>query len=300
MGEKTRIEWADHSWNGWIGCQKIGPGCDICYAENVARARLGVEWGPHAKRRRTADSTWRLPYRWDRRARAAGVPEGVFFGSLCDWADKAVPVAWQQGAGKVIHETPHLIWLLLTKRISLAAATLEIMFPGGVPSNVRIGSTIVTQKEAERDLPVLTALKKSHDLRGIFISGEPLLEKLWLKEMLDDIDWVIGGGETGGGGKSGRISRPMLLDAIRGLRDQCLESRTPFLMKQWGDWHPWGQTLANGSTNLVSKGKRSGQFLQEGGEIYVRLGKARTGRMLDGVIWDQRPDWFSPVQGGQS
>lgn len=294
MGEKTRIEWADHSWNGWIGCQKVGPGCDICYAANLATIRLGVGWGPHAKRRRTADSTWRLPYRWDRRARASGVPQSVFFGSLCDWADKAVPPDWQQDAGRVIQENPHLIWLLLTKRISLASATLEIMFPGGVPPHVRIGSTIVTQKEADRDLPVLTALKRSLGLKGIFISAEPLLEKLLIREMLDDIDWVIAGGETGKDPETGLLSRLMPLDAIRGLRDQCLETGTPFLMKQWGDWLPWGQTLANGSNNLVSKGKKPGQFHQEGGEIYVRLGKARTGRMLDGVIWDQHPDWYAP------
>lgn len=27
MSANTKIEWADHTFNPWIGCTKVGPGC---------------------------------------------------------------------------------------------------------------------------------------------------------------------------------------------------------------------------------------------------------------------------------
>ena len=68
MGADTLIEWADHTFNPWIGCTKVSPACDNCYAETLATTRLGVQWGPHAERRRTAESTWHQPLAWNRKA----------------------------------------------------------------------------------------------------------------------------------------------------------------------------------------------------------------------------------------
>ncbi len=72
MGENTLIEWADHTFNPWIGCTAVSPACDHCYAETLASGRLGVGWGPHAERRRTKPSTWNLPLRWNRQAEREG------------------------------------------------------------------------------------------------------------------------------------------------------------------------------------------------------------------------------------
>nr|WP_264840964.1 phage Gp37/Gp68 family protein [Burkholderia cenocepacia] len=62
MSENTKIEWCDHTFNPWEGCQKVGPGCDNCYAE-ARNARFGggtaVNWGPGAPRRRTSAANWR-------------------------------------------------------------------------------------------------------------------------------------------------------------------------------------------------------------------------------------------------
>jgi protein gp37 len=60
MGENSKIEWCDHTFNPWIGCQKVSPGCDHCYAEAMMNHRYGkVEWGPHGERKRTSDVNWK-------------------------------------------------------------------------------------------------------------------------------------------------------------------------------------------------------------------------------------------------
>jgi hypothetical protein len=68
MSENTKIEWCDHTFNPWEGCQKLGPGCDHCYAE-TRNARFGggvaVNWGPGALRRRTSPANWRKPLGWN-------------------------------------------------------------------------------------------------------------------------------------------------------------------------------------------------------------------------------------------
>lgn len=71
MGRNSTIEWCDHTFNPWIGCTKVSPGCDHCYAQRTG-ARLKVQWGPGQPRRPAAASTWRQPLAWDRRAAREG------------------------------------------------------------------------------------------------------------------------------------------------------------------------------------------------------------------------------------
>src|SRR5882762_11668772 len=86
MGEGSKIEWTSHTFNPWIGCQKVSPGCDHCYAEAMMDHRFGrVEWGPHGERKRTADDNWRKPRRWAKDAN--GHRPRVFCASLADWLD---------------------------------------------------------------------------------------------------------------------------------------------------------------------------------------------------------------------
>lgn len=78
MVENTKIQWASHTFNPWIGCSKVHTGCTNCYAEALA-GRLSVVWGPNGTRRRTADSTWRQVEKWNRQA-APGIctcPGGI-------------------------------------------------------------------------------------------------------------------------------------------------------------------------------------------------------------------------------
>ena len=124
MSENTKIEWCDHTFNPWEGCQKVSPGCDNCYAE-ARNTRFGggtaINWGPGAPRRRTSAANWALPKRWNAQADAFmsqhGRRQRVFCASLADVFDNAVDPEWLSDLFDLIRHTPNLDWLLLTKRI---------------------------------------------------------------------------------------------------------------------------------------------------------------------------------------
>nr|WP_047169428.1 phage Gp37/Gp68 family protein [Sphingomonas sp. Y57] len=297
MAENTKIEWAHHTFNPWIGCMKVGPGCDHCYAETLATARLGVAWGPGAPRRRTAESTWKQPLRWNARAAKLGVRYRVFCSSLADVFDNEVDPDWRSDLFELIDRTPHLDWLLLTKRIGNAARMLHDDWEReAFPSNVWLGATIVNQAEADRDIPKLLATPAAKR----FLSMEPLLGPVQIAEYMPnplwndipswqqpELDWVIVGGESGPG------ARPMHPDWARSLRHQCAVAGVPFLFKQWGEWFPYGHIDASGCINTVDKGERPGKWhrwpIERGDLFSVNLGKKAAGRLLDGVQHDGVP-----------
>lgn len=68
MGANTKIEWCDHTFNPWIGCTKVSPRCDNCYAENMARRFFPGCFGAKAERKRTSVKNWKLPLCWNREA----------------------------------------------------------------------------------------------------------------------------------------------------------------------------------------------------------------------------------------
>lgn len=219
MAENSKIEWTDHTFNPWIGCQKVSPGCDHCYAEAMMDHRYGrVKWGPHGERVRTAPANWRKPHQWNRAAEAAGTRQRVFCASLADWLDNQVPREWRADLAVVIDQTPHLDWLLLTKRPE-NFATLAPWHPQAVPKNVWIGATCEDQPNLER---------RWKQIRGInairFISYEPALGPMVLGDRRPD--WVICGGESGAG------ARYMEPEWARFMRDQCLTHGIAFFMKQ--------------------------------------------------------------------
>lgn len=224
--EGTGISWADLTFNPWIGCQKVSPACDHCYAEGLATARLGLQWGPGAERRRTAPGNWQKPPRWNRLAEEAARRLTVFCASLADVLDNAVDDQWRADLAALIIATPWLDWMLLTKRIGNARAMLRAMFPDGVPPNVALGVTIANQEEADRDLPKALAAKAGLGIRRLFVSGEPLLGPLNLRRYLPHIDLLIIGGE------SGRGARSMSDEWALSLAAQCREAETPFHFKQ--------------------------------------------------------------------
>src|SRR6185312_9918955 len=150
MGEVTKIEWADHTWNPWIGCTKVGPPCDNCYAEELMDARYGrVQWGPHGERVRTAAATWRKLRAWNKAAEAAGERRFVFSLSLGDIWDNQVDPAWRREAFDEARACPHLIMLYLSKRIGNAVEMAEDA--GGLPPNAALGSTFGDQEDYDRD-----------------------------------------------------------------------------------------------------------------------------------------------------
>lgn len=224
MGDVTTISWSQATWNPWIGCQKVGPGCDNCYAEaRDQRFEGGVHWGPGAERRRTSLANWRKPYRWNRLAMEAGVRTRVFCASLADVFDNAVDPQWRRDAATVIRDTPHLDWMLLTKRIGLVNRIIERDFDGDLPRNVWMGASVVTQEEADRDIAKLLDV----DASVRWLSMEPLLERVQVAPaQMRGLDMIVVGGE------SGRSARHMSLDWARDLLRQAREGDTAFHFKQ--------------------------------------------------------------------
>ena len=206
MSENTKIEWATHTFNPWIGCTQIGPGCDHCYAKAdfEVRRRRAV-WGAGQPRSRTSNANWRQPLRWNKAAQlkedrwsygirlhrdneAACIAHGfikpqrpkVFCASLADVFDNEVDPQWRAELLLLIDKTPNLDWLLLTKRVGNVGAMLdqaEMTLLGSnwtnysPRENVWIGATICNQTEADRDIPKLLAVPAAKR----FLSMEPLL-----------------------------------------------------------------------------------------------------------------------------
>ena len=211
MGEQTAIEWCDATFNPWEGCQKVGPGCDNCYAEtrNARFNGTAINWGPGAPRRRTSAANWHKPVKWDADAKVAGARPFVFCASLADVFDNAVDPAWRADLFDLIRKTPNLVWLLLTKRIGNAPAMIREC--GGLPGNVAIGATMVSQEEYDRDAVKLYNVKVAFKPLFTFGSFEPLLGPIRLGPITAP-DWIIVGGE------SGRNARPMNLDWPRDMQ----------------------------------------------------------------------------------
>lgn len=225
MGKASRIEWTDHTWNPWIGCQKVGAPCDNCYAEVLMDQRYGrVKWGPHGERQRTSGSTWAQLRRWNRAAAAAGRVDFVFSLSLGDVWDNKVPPAWRRDAFDRARECPSLVMLYLSKRIGNAVEMAREA--GGLPPNAALGATFGDQGDYDRD--ALRLRDAARELGALFTFGsfEPLLGPVVLDEHAPD--WIIVGGE------SGPYARPMDLDWARALRDQSLGMGRIFNFKQVG------------------------------------------------------------------
>lgn len=215
MSESTKIEWATSSWNPWLGCTKVSPGCAHCYAEistpmRAARAKGQELWGKGKARRRTSAAYWRDPVKWNRHAEfpgtaiaaAAGVPmdRPRIFPSLCDWLDDEVPIEWLADFIKLIHDTPNLDWLLLTKRpenflprmvsIRESEATAENATAcmtamdwrnGYPPPNVWLGVSVEDQQRADERIPALLRIPA----KVRFLSVEPLLGEI------DLLKWIL-------------------------------------------------------------------------------------------------------------
>ncbi len=223
MGEDSKIEWTTHTFNPWIGCQKVSPGCDHCYAEAMMDHRWGkVQWGPHGERKRTSAANWRKPLAWSKAARGASERPRVFCASLADVFDNQVPAEWRADLFDLIGETPELDWLLLTKRPENAyRMILRAISPRDWPwRNVWLGTTAEDQPHFDRRWKHLVDIPAQVH----FISYEPAIGPLFVRPALPD--WIICGGESGHG------ARMMDPEWARDLRDQCAAAGVPFFMKQ--------------------------------------------------------------------
>jgi protein gp37 len=329
MGENSAISWTDHTFNPWIGCTKVSPGCANCYAERDMDHRHGkAKWGKGQPRVRTVASTWAQPLKWDRAAAKAGRRDRVFCASLADVFDPEVPIEWLADLLALIDQCPHLDWLLLTKRPQLIAERCDLASHGNGAAwnfakhmpNVWLGTSVEDQQRAETRIPELLKVPAAKH----FLSCEPLLGPVDLTNLrmgtceecgttifanaidsneccsccvegpegLDwrKLDWIIVGGE------SGPQARPMHPAWARGLRDQASSAGIAFHFKQWGEWfpidEPWKQ---NAPGRLLRPSQqwlnRAGGQGFHGDEVWrmERVGKTNAGRMFEGRTWDEVP-----------
>ena len=225
MAEHSAIAWTDHTFNPWWGCTKVSTGCEHCYAETLANRFEPGLWGPSGRRRFFGAKHWAEPLRRERRAAKTGKRERVFVGSMCDVFEERNGVVGRQlglerdGLMVLINDTPHLDWLLLTKRPYSALRYLDF----GLPDNLWLGVTAENQAAADDRIPDVALVMASTR----FVSCEPLLGPVSLDRLVGwGIQWVIAGCE------SGPRARPADIDWFRSLRDQCIEAGVPFFLKQ--------------------------------------------------------------------
>jgi protein gp37 len=213
MAENSKIEWTDHTFNPWIGCTKVSPACDHCYAETSTPARVlrgtGNEtWGPHSVRRRTSPATWRKPHQWNKKSfelqQAGRMPLRVFCASLADVFDnhKSIDPQWRTDLFTLIEETSFLTWQLLTKRPQNIMKMVPESWRAGLPRNVWIGTTVENQEEANRRIPALLKVPAAIH----FLSCEPLLGEVSVAGMaIGGTLWI--GGQRGCGGTHNHAGR---------------------------------------------------------------------------------------------
>lgn len=282
MAKNSSIEWTDHTFNPWWGCSKVSPGCTNCYAETWSRRTGHMLWGSAVERRFFTEKHWQEPLKWNADAQAEQRRKRVFCASMADVFELRNDLDnWREKLWSLVHSTPWLDWLLLTKR----PQNVERMVPwrNRWPDNVWLGTTVEDQTRAIERLPFLL----KHPARCRFLSCEPLLAGVdltdWLLKRpkhLNEINWVIAGGE------SGHSARPMLPGWARQLRDQCSRALVPFHFKQWGHWAPVSRTYSEPR----SSAKKFWDEVSNEEITMEPVGKHEAGRRLDGVTWDGLPE----------
>lgn len=221
MGEISKISWTDGTFNPWHGCTEVSPACDNCYAREFDKRIGGKNW--EGNRRFFGDKHWNEPLNWNRHALAKfGRPMRVFCASMADIFEVNDKLHSERvRLFNLIHETPNLDWLLLTKRHLEIAKYL----PALDGANFRMGVTVENEIYDFRVVPGVT-----------WVSAEPLLGPLplWRIKHLDPrpykpLSWVIVGGESGHG------AREMKLDWALRLIEECKDNGVAVHFKQTGD-----------------------------------------------------------------
>src|SRR2546421_8224639 len=214
MSDKSAIEWTDATWNPVTGCTQVSPGCDHCYALTFAERFRGVPSHPYEQGfdLKLWPERLELPLQWKK-------PRRIFVNSMSDLFHKDVPDEYIRQVFDVMVKADWHIFQVLTKRSSrLAELGQTLPWRPHIWCGVSIElNQMVSRANHLRKVPAHVR----------FISAEPLLGPL-PDLNLQDIHWLIAGGESGAGF---RAPRP---EWVRDLRDRCVRDRVPFFFKQWG------------------------------------------------------------------
>ncbi|MCD7713991.1 MAG: phage Gp37/Gp68 family protein [Prevotella sp.] len=232
----TKIEWTDRTWNPITGCSKFSAGCINCYAERLSYrlCRMGVKKYRNGFSLMLHEKSLHDPYMWKK-------PCNIFVCSMSDLFHPDVPFDYIDKVMDVIHYTPQHVYQILTKR---AERLNDYFTHHPIPPNAWLGITVESAEynyriDFLRDLPATVR----------FLSCEPLLSDLG-KPNLDNIDWIIVGGE------SGPNARPMKEEWVLNINRLAKEKNIAFFFKQWGTW---------GNDGVKRNKKRNGKMIK--GEI---------------------------------
>ena len=279
MGANTGIPWTDSTFNSWWGCTKVGPACDDCYAELVDRRTGEGHWGRGSPRRLLSEHARNEPYRWQKQADRFFAEHGrdrrVFTLSMGDLFDNEIDPQWRRDHFRTMTDCDRLKWQICTKRISNLPKLIpaEWQSPLNWPQHIGVLVTVVTQAEADRDVPRLLECKQRFNIPWVGISCELAQELItfkWVRMHADNPryyvhDWLTGKtrygqndgsvlhGEAGRldwiifGGKSGPKwnDRPFDLAWGRSIRNHCVAAGTAFFMKQVAAYRPADTMIPN-------------------------------------------------------
>lgn len=222
MADATAIEWTDATWNPVTGCTKITAGCDNCYAERFSERFRGVPGHPFENGFDLTLRPARLkqPLEWRR-------PRMIFVNSMSDLFHKQVPTDFIDEVFDTMEEADWHVFQVLTKRSSIMRDYLKHRYAGRLaPPHIWLG---VSVEDGQNTARIRHLQQAPASVR--FLSIEPLIGAMG-KLDLSGIHWVIAGGE------SGPNARPVHVDWVREIRDQCRESNVSFFFKQWGGIRP--------------------------------------------------------------
>jgi protein gp37 len=211
---QSSIEWTEMTWNPTTGCNKISAGCKFCYAEVMSRRlqAMGIDKYKDGFELRIHEDALAIPYSW----KSSKV---VFVNSMSDLFHKDVPLDFIQKVFKVMNENPQHTFQVLTKRADILFKHHKQL---NWTHNIWMGVSVEDSKVTKR----IDYLRKT-GAKVKFLSCEPLIGPLPALN-LTKIDWVIVGGE------SGRKPRPMDVDWVLDIQQQCEKAKVAFFFKQWG------------------------------------------------------------------
>ena len=218
MAITSTIEWTDSTWNPVTGCTWVTRGCDNCYAERFAERFRGTPGHPyeHGFDLQLRPERLKQPTAWRR-------PRMIFVNSMSDLFHRAVPQGFIDQVFDTMEVADQHIYQVLTKRSPLMRDYLARRYENSaVPEHIWCGVSV----EDSNSMVRIRHLQQA-PVSVRFLSVEPLLGPI-PDLILDDISWVIVGGE------SGPRARPICPDWVTNIRDQCQRSGTPFFFKQWG------------------------------------------------------------------
>ena len=235
----SKIEWTDKTWNVITGCTQISPACKNCYAKSMTKRLQGMAKKGCKGAEKYINGWDSVEFHTDMLGHIfnfSKYPIGskVFVNSMSDTFHNEISYSHLKMLFNLMGARSDVTFQVLTKRHMRMYSLLK-EFPELVTPNIWVGVTAENQEMVDRRVDWLVSTKKeikrlkNKDIT-IFVSCEPLLESIDLSKYIDDLDWVIVGGERAH--KKGRVTK---FEWVKDIYTQCKDSNTPFFFKQWGD-----------------------------------------------------------------